>query len=97
MKLQTFKRYLLPLQGDVEEDETVPDSEQDIRPRFHKSKTHNPDGANVSDISGSNCRQFYPGILTFSGNCDYRMIQCLAIFIKGRQQYMQHVLAWIWE
>jgi len=27
------------LQGDVEEDETVPDSEQDIKPRFHKSRT----------------------------------------------------------
>lgn len=28
------------LQGDVEEDETVPDKEEDIKPRFHKSKTH---------------------------------------------------------
>ena len=27
------------LQGDVEEDEAVPDSEQDIKPRFHKSRT----------------------------------------------------------
>lgn len=27
------------LQGDVEEDETIPDSEQDIKPRFHKSRT----------------------------------------------------------
>ncbi|XP_065069170.1 transportin-1-like [Rhopilema esculentum] len=32
------------LKGDLEEDESVPDSEQDIKPRFHKSKTHNPDG-----------------------------------------------------
>ena len=38
------------LQGDVEDDENVPDSEQDIRPRFHKSKTHNPDGQQVSII-----------------------------------------------
>ncbi|MGH0181004.1 UNVERIFIED_CONTAM: hypothetical protein FKN15_005558 [Acipenser sinensis] len=30
---------VLYLQGDVEEDETVPDSEQDIKPRFHKSRT----------------------------------------------------------
>ena len=29
---------LIP-QGDVEEDEAVPDSEQDIKPRFHKSRT----------------------------------------------------------
>jgi hypothetical protein len=28
------------MQGDVEEDESVPDSDQDIKPRFHKSKTH---------------------------------------------------------
>lgn len=27
------------LKGDVEEDEAVPDSEQDIKPRFHKSRT----------------------------------------------------------
>ncbi|NWW44714.1 TNPO2 protein, partial [Pedionomus torquatus] len=29
----------LSLQGDVEEDEAIPDSEQDIKPRFHKSRT----------------------------------------------------------
>ena len=27
------------LQGDTEEDEAVPDNEQDIRPRFHRSRT----------------------------------------------------------
>lgn len=27
------------MQGDVEEDEAVPDSDQDIKPRFHKSRT----------------------------------------------------------
>ncbi|XP_069803808.1 transportin-2 isoform X2 [Dendropsophus ebraccatus] len=30
---------IILLKGDVEEDETVPDSEQDIKPRFHKSRT----------------------------------------------------------
>ena len=29
----------LSRQGDVEEDEAIPDSEQDIKPRFHKSRT----------------------------------------------------------
>lgn len=29
----------LSSKGDVEEDEAVPDSEQDIKPRFHKSRT----------------------------------------------------------
>lgn len=28
------------LKGDIEEDEMIPDREEDIRPRFHKSKTH---------------------------------------------------------
>lgn len=28
------------MQGDVEEDDMIPDREQDIRPRFHKSRTH---------------------------------------------------------
>lgn len=32
-------RCPLSPQGDVEEDEAIPDSEQDIKPRFHKSRT----------------------------------------------------------
>ncbi|XP_071439731.1 transportin-1 isoform X1 [Hetaerina americana] len=28
------------LKGDIEEDEMIPDREEDIRPRFHKSRTH---------------------------------------------------------
>lgn len=28
-------------QGDVEEDEMIPDKDEDIKPRFHKSKVHN--------------------------------------------------------
>lgn len=31
---------IILLKGDVEEDEAVPDKDEDIRPRFHKSKTH---------------------------------------------------------
>ncbi|TSK18058.1 Transportin-2 [Bagarius yarrelli] len=30
---------IILLKGDVEEDDTIPDSEQDIKPRFHKSRT----------------------------------------------------------
>lgn len=37
--LQQSLHNILYLQGDVEEDEAVPDSEQDIKPRFHKSRT----------------------------------------------------------
>eukprot|EP00058_Branchiostoma_floridae_P025542 XP_002611032.1 hypothetical protein BRAFLDRAFT_128305 [Branchiostoma floridae] len=42
------------VEGDVEEDEQVPDREEDIRPRFHKAKTHTPseeqDGQDSSDL-----------------------------------------------
>lgn len=34
-----INRLSVGLQGDVEEDEAIPDSEQDIKPRFHKSRT----------------------------------------------------------
>lgn len=46
-------------QGDVEDDDTVPDSDQDIRPRFHKSRTvtvtlphEEPDGDGDDDGDG---------------------------------------------
>ncbi|ETN63269.1 importin beta-2 [Anopheles darlingi] len=31
---------IIILKGDVEEDEMIPDREEDIKPRFHKSRTH---------------------------------------------------------
>ncbi|NXO10310.1 TNPO1 protein, partial [Oriolus oriolus] len=44
---------IILLKGDVEEDEAIPDSEQDIRPRFHRSKTvaqqHEEDGIEDDD------------------------------------------------
>uniref|UniRef100_H3AW35 Transportin-1 n=1 Tax=Latimeria chalumnae TaxID=7897 RepID=H3AW35_LATCH len=44
---------IILLKGDVEEDEAVPDSEQDIRPRFHRSRTvaqqHENDGVEEED------------------------------------------------
>lgn len=33
---------IILLRGDVEEDEMVPDREEDIRPRFHRSRSHHP-------------------------------------------------------
>lgn len=40
-------------QGDIEEDEAIPDNEQDIRPRFHRSRTvaqqHEGDGIEDED------------------------------------------------
>lgn len=38
--LITYIILILIFQGDVDDDEQVPDNEQDIKPRFHKSKTH---------------------------------------------------------
>lgn len=39
--------------GDIEEDEAIPDNEQDIRPRFHRSRTvaqqHEGDGIEEED------------------------------------------------
>lgn len=43
--------YLLNIQGDVEEDEMIPDKESDIKPRFHRPKSHSQkhqDGEEVS-------------------------------------------------
>lgn len=39
---------IILLKGDVEEDEMIPDREEDIRPRFHKSKTHHSHHANMN-------------------------------------------------
>ena len=37
-------------QGDVEEDETIPDKESDIKPRFHRSKTHSQKHVNGEEV-----------------------------------------------
>lgn len=44
---------IILLKGDVEEDEAVPDKEEDIRPRFHKSKTHTIKTSNSNCNSGT--------------------------------------------
>lgn len=51
MLMPTRWRTFIPyvhFQGDIEEDEAIPDNEQDIRPRFHRSRTvaqqHESDG-----------------------------------------------------
>lgn len=43
---------LILLKADNEDDESVPDSEQDIRPRFHKSKTHSQQHEADGEIDG---------------------------------------------
>ncbi|XP_051159694.1 transportin-2 [Leptopilina boulardi] len=45
---------IILLKGDVEEDEMIPDKEEDIRPRFHKSKTHHTHHATMNKHSDEN-------------------------------------------
>lgn len=43
---------IILLKGDVEEDDMIPDREEDIRPRFHKSRTHTSNKASGEDGHG---------------------------------------------
>ncbi|XP_058802239.1 transportin-1 isoform X2 [Phymastichus coffea] len=45
---------IILLKGDVEEDEMIPDREEDIRPRFHKSKTHHQNHAGMKQHMDEN-------------------------------------------
>lgn len=45
---------IILLKGDVEEDEMIPDREEDIRPRFHKSKTHHQNHASMKQHMDEN-------------------------------------------
>lgn len=45
---------IILLKGDVEEDEMIPDREEDIRPRFHKSKTHHTHYTNMNKHTDEN-------------------------------------------
>ena len=42
---------IILLRGDVEDDQMIPDREEDIRPRFHRSKSHH--GGSGSGVTGS--------------------------------------------
>lgn len=43
---------IILLKGDVEEDEMIPDKDEDIKPRFHKSKVHAPKHTEDGKTSG---------------------------------------------
>ena len=40
---------IILLRGDVEEDKNVPDREEDVRPRFHRSKMHHKTNNDMED------------------------------------------------
>ena len=42
---------IILLRGDVEDDEMVPDRDEDIKPRFHKSKSHHADHLDSANSS----------------------------------------------
>ncbi|CAB4054006.1 TNPO1 [Lepeophtheirus salmonis] len=44
---------IILLRGDVEEDEMIPDREEDIRPRFHRSRSHHSGGNEDEEDDGS--------------------------------------------
>ncbi|KAK4871835.1 hypothetical protein RN001_015959 [Aquatica leii] len=48
---------IILLKGDVEEDETVPDKEEDIKPRFHKSKTHTIKATSTNTNTGNSAEK----------------------------------------
>ena len=50
---------IILLKGDVEEDEMIPDSEQDIKPRFHRSKTHSQQHSVDEDDQNDDVRYSY--------------------------------------
>ena len=49
MKYSEIDIFLL--RGDVEEDEMVPDREEDIKPRFHRSRSHHIEGSGEANMS----------------------------------------------
>lgn len=60
---------IILLKGDVEEDEMIPDREEDIRPRFHKSKTHHSHHAN-GVLMGRQPIEENGGIVPVNGGCE---------------------------
>ena len=54
---------IILLRGDVEEDEMVPDREEDIRPRFHRSRSHHIEGVVIyAHYQNSLIGSYYMGI-----------------------------------
>lgn len=73
---------IIILKGDVEEDELIPDRDEDIKPRFHKSRTHTlkTDGAQGSgdgDIGDSDDDDD-DGLVDDSNLSDWNLRKCSA-------------------
>lgn len=75
---------IIILKGDVEEDEFIPDRDEDIKPRFHKSRTHtvkgdihqSSGGSNDADIGDSDDEE--DGFVDDSNLSDWNLRKCSA-------------------
>jgi transportin-1 len=72
---------IIILKGDVEEDEFIPDRDEDIKPRFHKSRTHTVKGdahqtPNDTDIGDSDEED--DGLVDDSNLSDWNLRKCSA-------------------
>ncbi|XP_054718552.1 transportin-1-like isoform X2 [Uloborus diversus] len=66
---------IILLKGDVEQDEMIPDREEDIRPRFHKSKTHSQ---KHMDDNAENDTESDDGLDDDSSLSDWNLRKCSA-------------------
>ncbi|XP_074105012.1 transportin 1 [Cotesia typhae] len=71
---------IIMLKANVEEDEMIPDREEDIRPRFHKTKTHtlNPSTNKHSDENGGYDSDGDDGCDDDSSVSDWNLRKCSA-------------------
>lgn len=73
---------IIILKGDVEEDEFIPDRDEDIKPRFHKSRTHTlkteaAQGSGDGDIGDSDDEDD-DGLVDDSNLSDWNLRKCSA-------------------
>lgn len=73
---------IIILKGDVEEDEFIPDRDEDIKPRFHKSRTHTlktdaAQGSTEGDIGDSDDEDD-DGLVDDSNLSDWNLRKCSA-------------------
>lgn len=78
---------IILLKGDVEEDEMIPDREEDIRPRFHKSRS----ARHAADVSVDNVPNENGGVEEDEDDCldddsslsDWNLRKCSAAALDG--------------
>jgi len=71
---------IIILKGDVEEDEMIPDRDEDIKPRFHKSRTHTlkADGHQGDADIGDSDDEEDDGLVDDSNLSDWNLRKCSA-------------------